>query len=325
MESADHFAAFVQAAGESSRTRVPTIAVVANRWNRYLDAALGAVAKGWVNLRVIGQDALHQECTQRFSNHPSKFEFFSISNPRKQTDQLRRWCAASEINTILQGDLTDTQISRMFTSADPCATLEEGIARACILSIPTYPKPLTIIGPFGPEKTTFDTMVHQMKYGFHLMNGFNVDKPKVALLSAMDKVGIDDLHTYNCRCLLSMVKLEQIPNLHLEGPLSFDTAVDPGTVEHLGWKGPVAGQADVLVVDSRQTRSVIALTLTEFGKAKAVRIILGGRLPVVILNDGSQAVDGQNGIATALSLSSYMKNAEPLDWLTHPEPIDYAW
>jgi phosphate acetyltransferase len=325
MKIIDQFEGYVQAIDERSRTKKSTIAVVADRWNRYLDATLDAVARGWVNLRVIGSDSLREECAKRFSGHPTGCEYFTIPDPRKQIDQLRRWCAGGEIHAILQGDLSDSRVSRMFSSADPCATLEEGIARACILSIPTYPKPLTVIGPFGPEKTTFDTMVHQMKYGFHLMKGFNIDKPKVALLSAMDKVGIDDLHTYNCRCLISMVKLEQIPSLDLEGPLSIDTAVDPGTVEHLGWKGPVAGQADVIVVDSRQTRSVIALTLTEFGNAKAVRIILGGRLPVLILNEGSQPDDGINGIAVALSLSSYMKKAEPLDWLTHPEPIDYAW
>lgn len=324
-ETASSIRELVQRLDRGERTAKPTICVVVRGWSHYAQVGLTAVKRRWARLRIICDEAALRPHIEHGMIPDRDVSIHHAADPDEQLSLLQKWCASGEVDVLLRGDLTHSRIFHLLANPYHRQSIEDGISRACLLSVPGYPKPLTIIGAIGPEKPLFDQMVIHMKNGYHLARGLGIERPKIALLSAMDRVGIDDLHTYNCKCLVSMVHLEQIPDLDLEGPMSFDTAVDPRTVEHIDWSGPVAGQADIIIVDSHQTRSILTLTLTEFGHAQAARVVLGGRIPLAIVPPEASTVDGENALAVALTLAPYLRDARPLNWLTDTDPIDYAW
>ncbi|GBE29304.1 MAG TPA: hypothetical protein ENH10_03560 [Bacteroidetes bacterium] len=310
---------------KSTGSKPPTLCVVANSWNHYLKAGLMAVKRRWATLRIICDETVMKPYLDQGMIPDRDVSVHHVSDSNAQLALLRDWCVEKEVDVLLPGDLSQGQLYHLLSNPYHRQSLEDGASRACLVSVPGYPRIFAIVGPVNPENPLFNQMVLHMKNGYHLAAGLGVERPKIALLSALDRVGIDDLHTYNCKCLVSQNQLEQIPGMDLEGPMSFDTAIDPATVEYLGWKGPVAGQADILIVDNQQTRSILALTLKIFGKAQTARVGLGGRIPLAYLLEDATDVDVENTLAAAINLAPYMRKADPLDWLTEPDPIDYAW
>ncbi|HEB84226.1 MAG TPA: hypothetical protein ENI92_04405 [Bacteroidetes bacterium] len=303
----------------------PRLGVVVSGLERDFDAAIAAKKLGWAELRLLGEEDRIRGVLEENGIAPGECEIIGETSAEKQLSLIHSWCQGGEVDTLLMGDFSPKQVHDVISNPFHGVPVEEGVSRAVLLSMPRYPKFLILLSDPGPGKTGFDSMILHIKNGVHLARAVGIDHPKIALLSAMDMVGVDDLHTYNCRCIASQVSNRQIRDIDLEGPLSFDTAVDEYTVSHLPHAGPVAGNADILVLDSHHTRSVLALTLTCFGRARAARILLGGRVPVAITPARKDDPDKTLAIALGLYIAPYLKVARPLDWLTHPDLFDYAW
>ncbi|MBA1336004.1 MAG: Phosphate acetyl/butaryl transferase [Firmicutes bacterium] len=74
------------------------------------------------------------------------------------------------------------------------------------------------------------------------------EKPKVALLSALEVVNPKIQDTIDAAILSKMADRGQIKNAIVDGPFALDNAISPEAARHKNIAGPVAGQADILVV-----------------------------------------------------------------------------
>ncbi len=256
---------------------------------------------------------------------PQEVEIHDAVTPKDQVRILLDWISSRAIDVLSTGDLNQLQLYHLLANPYHGSTLEEGMSRACLISYPGYPKLLAIVGPTGQQQPSFDALVIHTKNSVHLAYGLGIPKPKIALLSAIDAVTFEDLHTYNCRCLVAMSKNQQISGVELDGPMNLDTAIAPRSIKRAGLESAVTGQADVLIVDSHQTRSVLALTLEYFRDADLARIILGGRVPLTLFPHINQEKSILGSLAVALHVSRYLSAAQTFNWDTHIDPLDYVW
>ena len=68
----------------------------------------------------------------------------------------------------------------------------------------------------------------------------------------------------------------------LDGPLAFDNAISPEAAAIKGIGGPVAGQADILVVPDLEAGNMLAKRLSFLMNADSAGIVLGARVPIVL-------------------------------------------
>lgn len=128
-------------------------------------------------------------------------------------------------------------------------------------------------------------------------NKIGIKQPKVALLSAAE--------TYNAKMPSSVSATEVTEyfkgseNALVHGPLSFDLALSKEAVEHKRFTGPIAGDADVLVVPTIDVGNVLYKALVLFGEAVMGGIIVGTKAPIV-LTSRSDALESK---LTALKLA----------------------
>ncbi|MBZ0263989.1 hypothetical protein K8I28_04905 [bacterium] len=313
------------AARDASSAEKPVLATVVQDKGNNLDTAIEAYRKGWVKLLLLGNTDLIKQKLQVAHVDPADCIIEQTDSIFALLTRLHDWCVKEGVDVLLAGDLSGREISHLLTNPYHQVTLEGGLSRACVLSLPNYPKLLTIIGGVGSDVYGSEFLTIHLKNSVHLTKALKIKNPKIALLSAMDQVGIDDMHTYDCQCLINMVNLEQIEGINIAGPMSFDTAVNRKAASYFQNDDKVSGDADVIIVDSHQTRSVLALTLTCFGAASAARVLLGGRIPVAVIPGRGTLSDKIAGIALALEMSPYLRFAVPQDWLSDRNPIDYVW
>ena len=108
------------------------------------------------------------------------------------------------------------------------------------------------------------------------------DKPKVALLSALEIVNPKIQDTIDAAILSKMADRGQIKNATVDGPFALDNAVSPEAAEHKGISGVVAGQADILVVPNLQVGNVLTKALVYFAKCNVAAAIMGAAKPIVM-------------------------------------------
>ena len=128
---------------------------------------------------------------------------------------------------------------------------------------------------------------------------FGVDTPKVAVLAAVEKVNPKMPATLDAEALSKM----DIPGCVVQGPLALDLAISPGAAETKGVPGPVAGQADILLVPNIETGNIVAKVLMYFCKLPTGGMVAGTKKPVTFSSRSDTADTKFHTIALGVLMS----------------------
>ena len=118
-----------------------------------------------------------------------------------------------------------------------------------------------------------------------------MDRPKVAILSAVETVYPKIASTVEAAALCKMADRGQIRGGILDGPLAFDNAISRAAAEAKHIVSPVAGDVDILVAPDLEAGNMIAKQLIYLAGAEAAGLALGARAPIMLTSrsDGARA------------------------------------
>lgn len=128
-------------------------------------------------------------------------------------------------------------------------------------------------------------------------------QPKTALMSAVEAVYVKSASAIDDSVISKMGDRGVFGDAFVDGPLSLDTALVPYAAKEKKVKGPVAGNADILVGASADTASGLANALGFFGQCQSAGIIFGGKTPAVFTSRMETEESIVNSIAMAIIVS----------------------
>lgn len=112
-----------------------------------------------------------------------------------------------------------------------------------------------------------------------------IQRIKVACLAAKEKVEPKMQATVDADALQKMGEAGDFgPDVAVQGPLAFDLAVSKEACEVKKISGEVAGDADVLLVPTIEMGNGIGKTMTYMAGADSAGIIMGAKVPVVLVS-----------------------------------------
>ncbi len=109
-----------------------------------------------------------------------------------------------------------------------------------------------------------------------------VNPPRVALLAAVEVVNPDMDTAVEDAIIAKMADRGQIKGAVIDGPLALDNAVSEEAARIKGIKSPVAGRADILIVDNIDVGNVFYKSLVYFARVRGAGLIMGARAPMVL-------------------------------------------
>ena len=142
------------------------------------------------------------------------------------------------------------------------------------------------------------------------MSTLGIKNPKVAVLSATERSNPKMPESIEAAQLKSMNINGEIAGCIVEGPISFDLAMDAQSATIKGFDSPVAGDADLLVVQDIVSGNILVKCLTGFAGSQTAGAILGAKVPVIFTSRGAEASDKYNSIALAACLGAVLQRGE---------------
>ncbi len=115
-----------------------------------------------------------------------------------------------------------------------------------------------------------------------LAHALGINPPRVALLAAVEVVNPEMETAVEDAIIAKMADRGQIKGAIVDGPLALDNAVSEEAARIKGIKSPVAGRADVLIVDNIDVGNVFYKSLIYFARVRGAGIIMGARAPLVL-------------------------------------------
>ena len=113
-----------------------------------------------------------------------------------------------------------------------------------------------------------------------------IEKPKIAVVSATEKVNYKMQSCVDGAILSKMADRGQIKDAIIDGPFALDVAVDKESAEIKGIDSPVAGDADCLLFPNIETGNVFYKTMTKLANAEVGAYVVGAKAPAILPSRG---------------------------------------
>lgn len=171
-----------------------------------------------------------------------------------------------------------------------------------IFEVPSYHKLLTAVdgGMVTYPDLTQKRQIIDNTVDTLLAMGYT--EPKVGVVTCVEKPNPKMPETMDAAALAEMNRKGEIKNCIVDGPISYDVAVNKEIAELKGYAGATAGDVDVLIAPNIHTGNVMGKMLTCTAGARMAGIIVGAACPIVLTSRGSSADEKFLSIALAASM-----------------------
>jgi len=206
-----------------------------------------------------------------------------------ETDDVRACARAARLvgeqrAQILMKGLVHTAVFTRALLDKELDLVPEGnlVSHVAIFDIEAYHKLLLMtdgginIDPDVPRKAAI------MKNAIGLAQRIGIKRPKVAIISAIEKINPKIRSTTDARELVRMAEADVFGGAIVDGPFGLDIAVSAEAARIKGATSEVAGDADILLVPNIESGNVLYKALTQFTRAGVVGILSGARCPVIV-------------------------------------------
>lgn len=149
-------------------------------------------------------------------------------------------------------------------------------------------------------KPDLTAMVAIIKNAVSFAQKLGVEKPKVALLAAIEMVNPDMEETLQASVITKMNQRGQIPDCIIDGPLALDNAVSEFAAEKKGIASPVAGNADILIVPNIACGNILGKSVMYYAGFPAGNLTVGAKVPIMIPSRADKSESKLNSIALSI-------------------------
>jgi len=177
------------------------------------------------------------------------------------------------------------------------------LSHVTLLELPEYHK-LMIISDGGMViSPTLEQKKEIIKNSIEVINKLGIDKPKIAVLAAIEKVNPDMVETEDAQALVSMAQKGEFGDVIIEGPLAMDVAMSREAAEIKGISSIVSGDPDILIVPDIACGNILAKSLIYLARARIGGVIAGAKKPIILLSRADNAETKLNSIALGVVAS----------------------
>jgi phosphate acetyltransferase/phosphate butyryltransferase len=207
------------------------------------------------------------------------------------------------VEALMKGALHTGEI--MHAALAPVHGLRTGRRMSHVFAIdaPGYPRPLFVTDAAINIYPTLSDKKDIVQNAVDLVRVLGVERPRVAILSAVETVEENIRSTLDAAALCKMADRGQICGGVLDGPLAFDNAVSEEAAMVKGIVSAVAGRADILVVPDLEAGNLLAKQLEYLAGAQIFGIVLGARVPIILTSRADKTLARLGSCAIAQLLA----------------------
>jgi len=264
--------------------RKPRAALVVPSETDTLPAFAKAIGKGLIEPVVIGDEKLFRKNATDVSLDPSAVKTIDINQPDMAVQAAAKIAEAGEIDMIIQGRVDPDHMVSLLTSGDS-AFVPAGriMSHVGVLKTSRYAKLLFVTDGLVHAQPDLSAKIALLGNMARVAKAVGISDPRTAVVTAVEVIYPQMPATTDGAVLAKMSERGQIKGVRVDGPLSFDVAVDPEAAESKGIiNSPVAGQADAMLASTRQVAQGIYQAMSLYADCESGGLLIGGRVPVAV-------------------------------------------
>ena len=247
-----------------------------------LEAVVEAAQAGLITPILVGPVSKIEETAKSAAIELHNLEVVdatdSVESAKKAVELIREGRA----EVLMKGSLHTDELMSAIVSREGGLRTGRRISHVFVMDVPTYHKVLIVTDAAINIAPTLEDKVDICQNAIDLAISLGLEKPKVAILCAVETVNSKMPATLDAAALCKMAERGQIKGGIVDGPLAFDNAISREAARTKGIKSEVAGDPDILLAPDLEAGNILAKQLSFLANADSAGMVLGARVPVIL-------------------------------------------
>jgi len=247
-----------------------------------LSGAIDAAKQGLIVPILVGPAATIADVAKSKGIDISGAQVVDAPNSRAAAARAVELVRLGQAELLMKGSLHSDEVLAAVIAKETGLRTGRRLSHAFLMDVPTYHKVLIVTDAAINIAPTLEDKVDICQNAIDLARTFAVERPKVAILAAVETVNSKMPATLDAAALCKMADRGQIKGGQLDGPLAFDNAISREAAKTKGIVSDVAGDPDILLAPDLEAGNMMAKMLSFLAGADSAGLVLGARVPVIL-------------------------------------------
>lgn len=278
------------------------LVVIAAEDDEVLSAVIEATQEGIIQPILVGQAEKISQLLIGLKADPSDYTIIPADSLEESALAGLELFKSGQADFIMKG-LIDTSILLKNVLNKEYGLRQEGLlSHVMVYEYERYHKLLGMSDGgmnIAPDLEQKKQIVDNAIRVFHALG---YEKINVGVLTAKEKPSEKMPATMDAKALSEM---EWPEGVTLAGPIALDLCLDKASAEVKNFQSPVAGEADIIIVPTIEVGNALGKSITYIGGGESAGIIMGAKVPIVLVSRADTAETKLYSIALGKMISQY--------------------
>lgn len=284
--------------------KIMRLAVAAAQDKDVIEAVASAAKLNLVEPILVGDEAAIKDILKDI-DAPYDFKIVNEPDTVQSAKTAVSLVRVGEADFLMKGLLQTADIMRAVLDKETGLRTDSLISHVMVYQAPSYDKLLFLTDGGINVAPSLEQKVKILENAITVCKAMGLDRIYAAVLAGAETVNPKIPATVDAEALANMKDKWEAMNTIVEGPVALDLAISKQACEHKGYKGEGGGKADILLVPYYEVGNALGKSLTYFADSKSAGIIMGAKVPIVLVSRADTSETKLLSIALGSIIANY--------------------
>lgn len=254
---------------------------------------------------LVGPRAKIEAAAEQVGFAPRPEAIIDVADEDEATALAIQLVRDGRADLLMKGKVTTAKLLRRVLDRD--AGLRSGslLSQVIAFEVPLINRVMIMTDAAVNIAPTLAEKADICRNAIQVAHALGIECPNVALLTALEFVNPAMPATLDAAALVQMNRRGQIEDAYLEGPLAMDVPLSRFAADRKSIDSPIVENTDVLIAPDIEAGNILYRAITYLAGGRSGGVIVGARVPVILLSRAEPAETKVHSIALAIVLARH--------------------
>ncbi|MGN9160810.1 phosphate butyryltransferase [Clostridium sulfidigenes] len=275
------------------------VAVAVAQDEPVLEAIRDAKKNGIADAILVGDKEEIVKIAETIGMNIDEYEIIDEKDVNKASIETVKLVSSGRADMMMKGLVDTATFLRAVLNKEVGLRTGKQMSHIAIFEVPGYNRLLFVTDAAFNMYPELKEKIDIIKNAVQVAHALENNMPKVAPICAVEVVNPSMPATLDAANLSKMNERGQIKGCIIDGPLALDNALSKEAAAHKKISGPVAGEADILLMANIEAGNAVYKCLTYTTESKNGGLLMGAAAPVIVTSRADSPETKMNSIALA--------------------------
>jgi len=270
---------------DAARARGPvSIAVAAAHDPDVIEALKRARELGLAEGILVGRESEIRTLAREAGFDLSASQIVNESDPAAAVRQAIALVREGRAGLLMKGKTPTASLLRALLDKDAGLRANRQLSQVAVFQAPGFDRLMLLTDAAINIAPTLAQKADLCRNAIEVARAVGIEKPNIAALCALEFVNPEMPATVDAAALCAMNRRGQLPGCYIEGPIALDAPLSKFAAERKNIASPIVENTDIFLAPDIEAANILYRAIVYFAKAQSGGIVLGARVPVVLLS-----------------------------------------